>query len=74
MIAEALDHPKTTSMSWLVPRTPHEHFVSLQNYDPHVVVISADLQDGPFKGLKRSRSMMPRNQGGSHHVDQFDPT
>jgi len=31
MIAEALDHPKTTSMSWLVPRTPHEHFVSYRN-------------------------------------------
>jgi len=49
-IAEALDHPKTTSMSWLVPRTPHEHFVSYRT------MISRrgnqrDLQDGPFKGL-----------------------
>jgi len=51
MIAEALDHPQNHFDVMACAEDSSRAFRELQKYDPHVVVISADLQDGPFKGL-----------------------
>jgi chemotaxis response regulator CheB len=59
LISESLKHRRNNFDVMAVAEESSRAFRELQNYAPHVVVISAELQDGPFKGF---------------HVAQFRPT
>ena len=51
LISESLKHRRNNFDVMAVAEESSRAFRELQNYAPHVVVISAELQDGPFKGF-----------------------
>jgi DNA-binding NarL/FixJ family response regulator len=51
LIAEALKHRRNNFDVLAVAEESSRAFRELQDYKPHVAVISAELQDGPFKGF-----------------------
>jgi two-component system, NarL family, nitrate/nitrite response regulator NarL len=51
LIAEALKHRRNNFDVLACAEDSSRAFHELENFDPHVVVISAELQDGPFKGF-----------------------
>ena len=51
LIAEALKHRRNNFDVLACAEDSSRAFRELQNFEPHVVVISAELQDGPFKGF-----------------------
>jgi len=51
LISESLKHRRNNFDVMAVAEESLRAFRELQNYAPHVVVISAELQDGPFKGF-----------------------
>ena len=51
LIAKALKHRRNNFDVVAIAEESSRAFHELQNYDPHVAVISAELQDGPFKGF-----------------------
>ena len=59
LIAESLKHRRNNFEVLAFAEESSRAFHELQKYAPHVAVISAELQDGPFKGfsvLDRMRS------------------
>ncbi len=52
LIAEALKHRRNNFDVLALAEGSAGAFRELQNYAPHVAVISAELQDGPFSGYK----------------------
>src|ERR1700693_609706 len=51
LIAEALKHRQNNFDVLACADDSSRAFRELQNFEPHVAVISAELQDGPFKGF-----------------------
>jgi len=51
LIAEALKHRRNNFDVLACAEESSRAFRELQDYEPHVAVISAELQDGPFKGF-----------------------
>ena len=51
LIAEALKHRRNNFDVLACAEDSSRAFRELQNFEPHVAVISAELQDGPFKGF-----------------------
>jgi two-component system nitrate/nitrite response regulator NarL len=51
LIAEALKHRRNNFEVMAFAEDSSRAFRELQNYQPHVALISAELQDGPFKGF-----------------------
>jgi two-component system nitrate/nitrite response regulator NarL len=51
LIAEALKHRRNNFEVLACAEDSSRAFRELQNFEPHVAVISAELQDGPFKGF-----------------------
>jgi two-component system nitrate/nitrite response regulator NarL len=51
LIAETLKHRRNNFDVLACAEDSSQAFRELQNFDPHVAVISAELQDGPFKGF-----------------------
>jgi DNA-binding NarL/FixJ family response regulator len=51
LIAEALRHRRNNFDVLACAEDSSRAFRELQNFEPHVAVISAELQDGPFKGF-----------------------
>ena len=51
LIAEALTHRRNNFDVLACAEDSSRAFHELQNFEPHVAVISAELQDGPFKGF-----------------------
>jgi two-component system nitrate/nitrite response regulator NarL len=51
LIAESLKHRRNNFDVLACSEDSTRAFRELQSFDPHVAVISAELQDGPFKGL-----------------------
>ena len=51
LIAEALKHRRNNFDVLAFAEESSRAFRELQDYEPHVAVISAELQDGPFKGF-----------------------
>ena len=51
LIAEALNHRRNNFDVLAFAEESSRAFRELQEYEPHVAVISVDLQDGPFKGF-----------------------
>ncbi len=51
LIAEALKHRRNNFDVLACAEDSSRAFCELQDFEPHVAVISAELQDGPFKGF-----------------------
>jgi two-component system nitrate/nitrite response regulator NarL len=51
LIAEALKHRRNNFDVLAFAEDSSEAFRELQNYEPHVAIISAELHDGPFAGF-----------------------
>jgi len=51
LIAQALKHRRNNFDVLACAEDSSRAFRELQNFEPHVAVISAELQDGPFKGF-----------------------
>jgi DNA-binding NarL/FixJ family response regulator len=51
LIAETLKHRRNNFDVLACAEDSSRAFRELQNFEPHVAVISAELQDGPFKGF-----------------------
>jgi two-component system nitrate/nitrite response regulator NarL len=61
LIAEALKRRRNTFDVRAFAEESSQAFRELQNYEPHVAVISAELQDGPLKGFSVLDQMRASN-------------
>jgi DNA-binding NarL/FixJ family response regulator len=61
LIAEALKHRRNNFDVLAIAAESSRAFHELQDYEPHVAVISAELQDGPFKGFSLLDRMRASN-------------